>query len=89
MVILHDAIKTIENGVFAFFIKKNKNLFLFKKQKSSDLKIKKSRWAVFLKTGFSQPRLSFNPYCNFPCIARSGKIHVTIIWLGVRRTLRL
>jgi len=28
MVILHDAIKTIQNGVFVFFFKKNKNLFL-------------------------------------------------------------
>jgi len=28
MVTLHDAIKTIENGDFAFIIRKNKNLFL-------------------------------------------------------------
>jgi len=27
MVILHDAIKTIQNSVFVFFEKKNKNLF--------------------------------------------------------------
>jgi len=28
MVILHNALKTIPNGVFVFFSKKNKNLFL-------------------------------------------------------------
>jgi len=34
---LHDAIKTIQNGVFVlFFLKKNKNLFLFKKNKNPD-----------------------------------------------------
>jgi len=36
MVILHDAMKTIQNGkknVFLMTLKKNKNLFLFKKNK--------------------------------------------------------
>jgi len=32
MVILHHAIKTIQNGVFVFFL--NKILFLFKNQKN-------------------------------------------------------
>jgi len=35
MVILHDAIKTIQNGVFLFFLKKEQNLvsfFVFKKK---------------------------------------------------------
>jgi len=32
MVMLHDAIKTIQNGVFVFFLK-SKNLFFQKKQK--------------------------------------------------------
>jgi len=32
MVILHNAIKTIQNGVFVSFLKKNKNLFFFKKE---------------------------------------------------------
>jgi len=32
-VILHDAIKTIQNGVFVFLLK-NKNLFFFKKNKT-------------------------------------------------------
>ena len=50
MVILHNAIKTFQNGVFVFFFKKNKNLFLFKKpefEKTGGLELK--------KTGFSQP----------------------------------
>ena len=34
MVILHDAIKTIQNGVFVFFVK-NKNLFFSKKNKNT------------------------------------------------------
>jgi len=59
MVILHDAIKTIENGVFAFFIKKNKNLFLFKKQKSSDLKIKKKQVGCFFKNWFFSTPIVF------------------------------
>jgi len=41
MVVLHDAIKTIQNGVFMFFLKNSKNLFLQKKTQ---------------KPGFSQPR---------------------------------
>jgi len=32
IVILHDGIKTIQNGVFLFSSKKNKILFLFKKK---------------------------------------------------------
>jgi len=36
MVMLHDAIKTIQNGVFVFFLK-SKNLFFQKKQKHPDL----------------------------------------------------
>ena len=33
MVILHDAIKTIQNGAFPFSLKKSKILLLFKKSK--------------------------------------------------------
>ena len=32
MVILHDAIKTIQNELFVFLLKKEENLFLFGKQ---------------------------------------------------------
>jgi len=35
MVILHDTIKTIQNGVFLFSLKKNKNLFLLNKNKKT------------------------------------------------------
>jgi len=37
MVILHDRIKTVQNGVFVLFIKKEKNMLLFKKPKQTDL----------------------------------------------------
>jgi len=40
MVILHDAMKTIQNGVLVFFLKKDQNLFLSKRKP---------------KTGFCQP----------------------------------
>ena len=65
VVILHDAIKTIPNGVL--FLKKNKNLFLFKKNKTTGIKkSKKTRRVVFFKkTGFSQPWLSFNLFLKF------------------------
>jgi len=53
MAILHDAIKTLQNGVFVFFLK-NKNPFLFKTPKYPD--VKKTAGLFFLKKdGFSQP----------------------------------
>jgi len=51
MVILHDAIKTIQNGVCVFF-KRNKNMFLLKKNRKT--RIKKMQ-VGFKNTGFSQP----------------------------------
>ena len=52
---------------FVFFYKKNKNLFLLKKNKKIRITKTKNRWAFFvLKTGFSQPRLSFNLFVIFP-----------------------
>jgi len=55
VVILHDAIKTIPNGVL--FLKKNKNLFPFKKNKTTGIKKSKKTGGLFFlkKTGFSQP----------------------------------
>jgi len=38
IVILHDTMKTIHNGVFVFFFNTNKNLFLVKKNKKIGLK---------------------------------------------------
>jgi len=46
MVILHNAIKTIQNGVFVFFLKKEQKLVSFKKQKNR---------RVGKKTFFFQP----------------------------------
>jgi len=50
MVILHDATKTIQNGVFVLSKKNNKNLFLLKKTGLN----KQVDW-ILKKTGFSQP----------------------------------
>jgi len=52
MVMLHHAIKTIQNEVFVFFFKRNKNMFLFKKNRKP--RIKKMQMGL-KKTGFSQP----------------------------------
>ena len=61
MVILHDATKTIQNGVFVLSKKNNKNLFLLKKTGLN----KQVDW-ILKKTGFSQPwLLSFNPFLQF------------------------
>jgi len=66
MVILHDAIKTIQNRVFAFFSKtRTKDYFFSKKQKNGFKKNKKPLWIVFLKPGFFQTWLSFNPFLWF------------------------
>jgi len=58
VVILYDAIKTIQNVVFVFFYKKQ-NLFRLKKNQKRIKKTKKK------KPGFSQPWLSFNPFLWF------------------------
>jgi len=50
MVIMHDAIKTLQNGVFLFFVKKSKNLFQNPK--------KTGRLFFFKYPGFSQPCVS-------------------------------
>jgi len=47
MVILHDGIKTIQNGFFLFSLKKEQNLVSLKK--NSFFNPKKTRWVVFLK----------------------------------------
>ena len=48
--ILHDAIKTIQNGYFLFSLKKEQNFVSFKKKKKTFLKTnKKIRWVVFLE----------------------------------------
>jgi len=62
VVILHDAIKTIPNGVL--FLKKNKNLFPFKKNKTTGIKkSKKNRRVVFFeKNGFFSTLIIFQSF---------------------------
>jgi len=72
-VILHDAIKTIQNRVFVFFSNKRTKPVSF--QKNEENRIKKNPCELF----FQNP-LFFNPdylpilFCDFPLIARSGTI---------------
>ena len=50
MVILHDAIKTTQNGVLVFKKKRTENCFFSKKQtKKLD---EKNRWVIFFKKTF-------------------------------------
>ena len=58
--ILHDEIKTIQNGGFVLFIKKEENLFLFKNPKQTDLK-KQVDW-VYLKNGCLLILVIFQPF---------------------------
>ena len=82
MVILHDATKTIHNGVFAFF--KNKNLFFLKKTPGFVKKRKNPDGLGFLrKLGFFSNLDIFQYFfCDFPLIARSGTSHITISLIG-------
>jgi len=59
MVILHDAINTIQNRVFVIFIKKNKNLLLLKKNKKKRLKNNKKTCELFFKTRFFSTLIIF------------------------------
>jgi len=82
IVVLHDAIKTIQNGVFVFLQNKNENLFFFQKVNKKTV-IKKQVGCIFLKK-----RVFLNPdylsilFCNFPLISRSGISYVTISLIG-------
>ena len=59
MVILHDAIKTIQNSVF--FLKKEQKPVSLKKNKKNGLKKQQKTRELFL-TRFFTPRLPFNPF---------------------------
>ena len=80
MVILHDAIKTIQNSVFVFFPKKKKSLFFFKKSENPDKKTKHVN--CFFNPGFFNTDYFSTFFCDFPLIARSGTSHVTISLIG-------
>ena len=74
MVILHDAIKTIENGVFVLFFEEKKPVLFQKKTKPPGLK--KTKVGVFKKTRiFRKPGYLSIFLCDFPLIARSGHHH--------------
>jgi len=57
MVVLHNAIKPFQNGVFVFFIKKNENLFLLKKYKKTFFWKNKNPCGLF----FEEKQVFFNP----------------------------
>jgi len=59
MVILHDEIKTIQNGVFVLFFEKEKSVS-FQKPKQTDLK-KHVGW-FYLKNGFFSILVIFQPF---------------------------
>jgi len=87
MVILHNAIKTIQNGVFVFFWKKNKNLFHLKKTKNTDWKTEGLN--VFHKTVFFQPWLSLKTFfVIFPWSQGLEQVTSLSVWLDVRQTPR-
>jgi len=75
MVILHDEIKTIQNGVFVLFIIKEEKSAFFQKPKQTDLK-KHVGWVYLKKTCFSQSWLSFNP---FLALLDTGNLNLLIL----------
>jgi len=54
MVTLHDAIKTIQNGIF-MFLKTEQNLILFKKPKTTEFKKTRKKTGGLLNSCFAQP----------------------------------
>jgi len=82
MVIQHDAIKTIQNRVFVFFWKKNKNLFLFKKKQITRIWKNRRVGTFWKKRVFLNPGYLSILFCDFPLIARSGTADVTISLIG-------
>jgi len=80
MVILHNSIKTIHNGVFVFFWKKNKYLFHFKNPEVNGLKNR--NFEFFYKRCFSTLTIFQNFFRDLPLIARSGTSHVTVSLIG-------
>ena len=77
MVILHRAIKKIQNEVFVFFVQKEqKTVFI---QKNKKIGWKKQVGCFSDKSGLFSTLIVFQSFfCYFPLIARSGISHVTI-----------
>ena len=81
MMVLHDAIKRIETGVFTFFLKERKLVSFKKKPKNPYLK--EHEGVFFFKNPFFlNPDYISILFCDFPLIAQAGTSHVTIslIW---------
>jgi len=74
--VLHDAIKTIQNGV-CFFLR-TKTCFFYKNLKS---RIKKTRGLFFFRVFLNLEYLSIL-FCDFRLIARSVKSHDAISLIG-------
>jgi len=85
MVILHDAIKTIQNGILCFF-KEQKPASFQKTQNHPDLKKKRENTGGLgfkKKLGFFSNLVIFQSFfCDFPLIARSRTSHITISLIG-------
>jgi len=79
IVVLHDGIKTIQNGPFQFSLKKEQNLVSFQKTHKMGLKKKQvgcffKKTRVFLNPAF----LTFNILNIFPMAALGTTKHVKI-----------
>ena len=84
MVTLHDAIKTIQNGVFVFFSKEHKPVSL-KKNKKTDLKNRR----LFQKLFFLKPNYLSIFFAIFPWSHDLKQVTSLSVWLGARRTPRV
>jgi len=83
MVILHDAIKTIQNSVLVHVSKKRtKTCFISKTQKK---RIKKTCELFVLKPVYFNPAYLSILFCAFHFIARSRTSHVTPSLIGCAR----
>jgi len=88
MVILHNAIKTIQNGVFMFFEKRMKTCFFKKKKQKRDFE-KTGGLEFFENTGFLSTLTIFQSFLWFPWSHDLEQLTTLSVWLGVRRTSRV
>ena len=87
MVILHGAIKTIQNS---FFSKKQQKSDPFQKNKKNGLKQTKNPYELFFSKLVLFSNLSSIHFLWFPLIARSAIIITSLsVCLGVRRTAKV
>jgi len=73
---------------FCVFLKKNKNLFLFKKNKKNRIKKNKKEVGCFSKVWFFSTPVVFQSFLWFSLDRTILKVTSLSICLGVRRTLR-